>query len=329
MNARADYPGLQEVVIGDDLTPWVSAESYWHPRRIVLSAWLEHAPFAFWITNALKPSTFVELGTHNGFSFYTFCEAARRLRLPLRAYALDTWQGDDHAGFYGEEIFADVDAVRAEQYPDMAVLLRGYFEESVDKFDDGSVDLLHIDGRHGYEDVKEDFESWLPKVADHGIVLFHDIAEHENGFAVWQLWDELTATYPSFTFHHGHGLGVLSVGTVIPEPLRALFDATDEEADAIRAFYSDQGQIITERYLKYLEIANLRAEIDALNAKSAELETRLDATVQHVNAQLGEMAGSYSWRLTSPLRRVVARVPAPARRTLRAGARRVLRVFRR
>ncbi len=34
------------------------------------SAWLEHSPFAFWLIDVLRPNKLVELGTHNGFSFY-------------------------------------------------------------------------------------------------------------------------------------------------------------------------------------------------------------------------------------------------------------------
>ena len=36
------------------------------------------------------------------------------------------------------------------------------------------IDLLLIDGDHEYKSVKEDIESWLPKVKNGGSVLFHD-----------------------------------------------------------------------------------------------------------------------------------------------------------
>lgn len=41
-------------------------------------------------------------------------------------------------------------------------------------FKDESVDLLYIDADHQYDSVKEDFETWLPKVRTEGHVLFHD-----------------------------------------------------------------------------------------------------------------------------------------------------------
>jgi predicted O-methyltransferase YrrM len=36
------------------------------------------------------------------------------------------------------------------------------------------VELIFIDGLHEYEGVKLDFDSWFPKVMEHGIMAFHD-----------------------------------------------------------------------------------------------------------------------------------------------------------
>ncbi len=52
---------------------------------------------------AAKPQRFVELGTHFGTSYFAFCQAAERLDLDCESWAVDTWQDDEHAGFYGEE----------------------------------------------------------------------------------------------------------------------------------------------------------------------------------------------------------------------------------
>src|ERR1043165_6846732 len=80
-----------------------SQAPYWTPDLINASAWLEHAPFAFWLVDALRPRMIVELGVHGGFSYSVFCQAVQRLHLSTRCYAIDTWRGDEHAGYYRSE----------------------------------------------------------------------------------------------------------------------------------------------------------------------------------------------------------------------------------
>ena len=222
--------------------PCISPASFWMADHVVDSAWLEHGPFAFWLIDAIRPKTFVELGSHNGFSYFCVCQAVRRLGLGTACYAVDSWQGDEHAGFYGEDVFAAVSAVHEQQYSDISTLLRCYFSEALPYFPDGSIDLLHIDGRHGYQDVLEDFTSWRAKLSPRGVVLFHDTNVRERDFGVWRLWAELREQAPSFEFLHGHGLGVLAPGSEIPEGLKPLVFASETERAAIQSSYARLGR---------------------------------------------------------------------------------------
>jgi cephalosporin hydroxylase len=72
---------------------FLSKSSFWKPEYMVASAWHEHAPFAFWLIEMHRPRTFVELGTHHGFSYCCFCQAIDRLGLETKAFAIDTWSG--------------------------------------------------------------------------------------------------------------------------------------------------------------------------------------------------------------------------------------------
>ncbi|HEX9905402.1 MAG TPA: class I SAM-dependent methyltransferase, partial [Propylenella sp.] len=186
--------------------------TYWEIDYLPPTAWAGHIPFMFAFVSTFRPRRYVELGAHWGASFFAFCQAAERVRLESSAVAIDTWQGDEHAGFYQSGVF-DSFVGRLRPYASFASYLRARFDDAAKEFEDGAIDLLHIDGLHTYDAVRHDFETWLPKMSDRGTVLFHDIAVHERDFGVWQFWDELKARYPTLEFRHASGLGAAYVGS--------------------------------------------------------------------------------------------------------------------
>jgi len=183
------------------------------PERLVFpDSWIGHIPFAAWLIKEIKPSIFVELGTHSGNSYLAFCQAVKESGLQTRCYAVDTWKGDEHAGFYGEEVYKNLYPYHEDHYNGFSRLLRLKFDEAVSYFSDQSIDLLHIDGLHTYEAIKHDFETWLPKLTPNAVVLIHDTNVRERGFGVWRFWDEICLNYPlNFEFIHSHGLGVIQL----------------------------------------------------------------------------------------------------------------------
>ncbi len=206
-----------------------------------LSAWSGHLPFAYDLVAALRPSVLVELGTHYGESYFGFCQAVDENRVDCRCYAVDTWKGDPHAGFYGDNVFQDVREYNRAHYAAFSTLLRCTFDQANPQFSDASIDLLHIDGLHTYAAVKRDFELWLPRVRPGGIVLLHDINVRHGDFEVWRLWEELRDEYEHFEFHHSWGLGVLRVPDSAPPPpglLSILFLGSEEDRHAVREHYS-------------------------------------------------------------------------------------------
>lgn len=249
------------------------------PERLTdIASWHTHVPFGFWCVETLRPRVLVELGTHKGDSYCAFCQAVDRLSLPTACYAVDTWKGDHEAGFYGEEILEELTAHHDPRYAAFSRLVRSTFDEAVQHFTDGSVDLLHIDGLHTYEAARHDFETWLPKLSRSAVVLFHDVNVRERDFGAWRLWEELCARYPHFTFLHGHGLGVLVVGPEAPAPALRLAGCSEEEATELREFFARQGRLCAlrdEAGRKEAEVAVLRAVAAKRDDELASLQERL------------------------------------------------------
>jgi FkbM family methyltransferase len=264
---------------------------FWRAERLgAESAWWEHVPFAHWIVCATSPRVLVELGTHTGVSYSAFCHAVARAGIGTRCHAVDTWQGDPQAGLYGPEVVNELRAFHDERFGAFSTLLQCTFDEGLTHVEGGSIDLLHIDGLHTYEAVRHDFESWVPKLSDRAVVLFHDINVRRDDFGVWRLWAELREQYPSFDFVHGHGLGVLAVGEDIPAPVAALCKLTDPAAIAmIRTRFArlgehwsiDTRERLLARSFTQLVAANeaqdaqYRAELARWSGESEQLRTEL------------------------------------------------------
>jgi hypothetical protein len=215
-----------------------------------MSAWLEHLPFAFWITEKQQPQMIVELGTHYGPSYFAFCQAIQHLSLNARCYAVDTWKGDEHAGFYGEEVFRAVKAHNDQLYSSFSSLVRSTFDQARDYFPDNSIDLLHIDGLHTFESVKHDFETWLPKLSERAIVMLHDTNVRERGFGVSRFLERLRKDYPVFEFHHGHGLAIVAAGGTLQRGLQGLFELQrkDSARRDFAEFFARLGRACADTY---------------------------------------------------------------------------------
>ena len=259
---------------------------FWRAERLgSLSAWWQHVPFAHWIVCATAPRILVELGTHTGVSYAAFCQAVERAGLATRCHAVDTWCGDPHAGMYGPEVLGELRAFHDERFGAFSTLLQCTFDEALDHIDDGSIDLLHIDGLHTYDAVRHDFESWLPKLSGRAVVMFHDINVRTGDFGVWRLWAELRQQYPGFEFVHGHGLGVLAVGADVPPPIAALCELTDPDAVAmIRTRFARLG----EHWWMHTRERMLGQELGRSTAAANSEAERLWAETEQLRAELAQ-----------------------------------------
>ena len=242
------------------------------------SAWYTLAPVLFCMFELFRPRRYVELGSHCGYSFFAACQGAELAGSKAECIAIDGWEGDPHAGFYGSEVYDTVRRYLSETYPSQYTL-KAYFSDALNSFDDGSIDLLHIDGFHSYQAVKNDFEGWLPKMSKRGVVIFHDTNVYERDFGVYIFWHYVKALYPSFEFRHSHGLGILFVGS--DEGIKSVFSLFSDN--------SDYGVVLQNLMLRIAElnIANSRTILASKDLENLQLGPIPDiANSPPPNAQL-------------------------------------------
>ncbi len=254
--------------------------------------WAGHKNFAYDLIRNLKPKIIVELGTHKGTSLWSFCQAVKDGSLDNQVWAVDTWKGDEHAGFYGEEVFREVEEIRDKYYGSVSLkLLRKTFDEAISDFKEESIDLLHIDGLHTYEAVKHDFENWITKMKRDGIIMFHDTFVDEDDFGVYKFWEELKRKYKSIEFFHSFGLGIIFLDKgkyndtlVLEKEFQRKYSYLSENLK--NSNLRKNVEIINEKDNLISAIRQIIQQKDAeLQQKDAELQQK-DAELQQKDAEL-------------------------------------------
>lgn len=313
------------------LAACMSLASYWVPNLILKDlAWLEHAPFGFWLVDTLRPKSIVELGCQNGLSYFVFCQAVLTSCIDAQCYAIGDWKDRDGQPRGSDDNFELARRHNDIHYHAFSKLMRSEAGLAPQHFEDGSVGLLHIEGARSYSSVHADFTQWRSKLSPSGIILFHGTNLCESGFDATQLWREIKGDYQHFEFAHGHGLGVLGIGRDLPQPLEHLFRfSSNPEATAqIRLAYSRLGMALIDRIhiksiteveaaktaaeakvsaLKF-EIGRLMKQQNYLSAVASELRAeRADAgsAEERIRNEIrNEYINSTSWRITRPLRTI-------------------------
>ena len=309
-------------------SPKFEADEY-NPGLLRYLPWAGHRAFAYDYVRNERPSCIVELGSYYGCSAFAFLQAMKDGGIAGSFYAVDTWEGDSFTkNDYREDIYgqykeiqdtcfsgwnssfekdsSDKELQKGDTVSDKgAHMLRMTFDEAVRLFEDDSIDLLHIDGSHLYEDVKHDFLTWKNKVKKDGVIFFHDISEEEVFGEVMGshvFWKELVSQYPlTLEFPFSLGLGVLCFDEKKYQKLRENISIDHYQMLANHA--DDQNrEVIRENFFKIRDLTEYRdsliGQVDLLNTEIARYgETvrgkedyiaELQQDIATLNAALGE-----------------------------------------
>lgn len=271
--------------------------------KLKFAYWEGHRDFAYDLLQFVRPERLVELGSQYGCSLFSFCQAVRDFKLDTEINAVDMWSGDIGAEITGEEVYALVQKTAATYYPEVNLhLFQMCFDDARPNFADNSIDILHIDGGHTFEDVEHDFTTWLPKLKENGIVLFHDVySPIDQGSC--DHWEKTKKEYDCyFDFTHSCGLGILfPKGRYWYDKLeeagffkyykdlyfyRSKYKYTQERFDELKGLYEEryraieqQSKMIDERDARIAADERLVAEKDAAIASQTKLIEERDATI--------------------------------------------------
>lgn len=271
--------------------------------KLKFAYWEGHRDFAYDLLQFVRPERLVELGSQYGCSLFTFCQAVRDFKLNTEINAVDMWSGDIGAEITGEEVYALVQKTAATYYPEVNLhLFQMCFDDARPNFADNSIDILHIDGGHTFEDVEHDFTTWLPKLKENGIVLFHDVySPIDQGSC--DHWEKTKKEYDCyFDFTHSCGLGILfPKGRYWYDRLeeagffkyykdlyfyRSKYKYTQERFDELKGLYEEryraieqQSKMIDERDARISADERLVAEKDAAIASQAKMIDERDARI--------------------------------------------------
>ena len=256
-------------------------------EMMVYSPWSGHRLFAYDFIVDDQPECIVELGSFYGCSSFAFLQAIKDYHLNSCFYAIDTWEGDDFTeNDYREDIYGQFKKVKDTFFVRQNVqMLQMTFDDAVKMFENGTIDLLHIDGSHRYEDVRRDFLNWKEKVKKTGVVFFHDIGDvllEGKTLGSHVFWEELKLQYSyTFEFPFSFGLGVLCFDGGKYESLKRRIDFLyyQQQANCAAVQYKD-----TIRK-QYFQTKNLEVYIESLRQQVEVCQMHLGRYKDDVKAK--------------------------------------------
>lgn len=165
--------------------------------------WFEYPNFYKKMVDSFESgSIFVEVGCFMGRSTSCMAQYIKESGKQIDFYAIDHWEGSvEHKKYYSEvDLWKTFEKYMIEC--NLTEYIRPIKMNSVEAsklFPDMSIEFLHLDASHEYEDVLADIKAWYPKVKIGGVISGDDytirdfpgvvkaVSEYFSGKKVWIL----------------------------------------------------------------------------------------------------------------------------------------------
>ncbi len=178
------YPQVQADYLSQ-IFQWFNEElDVMHLRRPLAS---RQTQLIQWIRQLERPIVGAEVGVFRGNTSEALLSEFRDLSL---------WMVDPWSTFDGESQFDRASQAEFDSSMEAAMLwsefaknrryvLRQASPAAAERFSDGSLDFVFIDGNHLYENVVADITAWWPKVRRGGLMTGHDYAVYGDATGKW------------------------------------------------------------------------------------------------------------------------------------------------
>ena len=253
----------------NSILPTLSSRAmFWRPKYLNDSQWLEHIPFYFWLTEALKPECILELETTSASSYFAFCQAVEKLNLDSLCYAST---GNN------ESFRPEITNYNDENYQEFSQLLELTSQELINDFDDKVIDILLLKYTDAALFDKTMMEKLQSKLSDKAVVLVHGSQKKELKL----ICKNLKSSYPTFEFTHGNGLLIVGFGNNLEPKIQSLL--------------SRSGSMPGNRVLHDVYRRLGRGCLDSWNSQSSKLrEGKLSREIHQQQQKLQNIADEKS-----------------------------------
>ena len=126
----------------------------------------------------------------------------------VKFYSVDTWEGSDEEEhikliqelkLQGKTLFDEFqENIKSCGVDDVVIPIQSTSILAAEQFEDNSLDFVHIDASHEYEDVLNDIKSWYPKVKPGGMITGDDYLWPGVNKAVNEYFKDKAITTPYY-----------------------------------------------------------------------------------------------------------------------------------